>query len=109
MSHHLDSPAARKDVRPIVGAGDLRVWTGRAGDPFWIEPVVLHAIGEATAHGTRAELSSWSPAQATNLFAGHTVYSIVLEVPDHQLLAAVRPDRRFTTWALTSLATDAGG
>src|SRR5215472_5268822 len=25
------------------GAGGLRLWAGRAGDPFWIEPDVLHA------------------------------------------------------------------
>lgn len=25
----------------------LRVWAGKAGDPFWIEPDVLHAVGHA--------------------------------------------------------------
>ena len=93
----------------LTGSGGVRVWTGRAGDPFWIEPVVLAAIGEATAHGTRVDLSSWTPEQATNRFAGHTVWSIVLEVPDERLMPAVAADGRFTTWALASLATDAGG
>ena len=32
----------------------------------------------------------WDPAKAKNLFAGHTVYSIVLEVPDAELLATPR-------------------
>jgi hypothetical protein len=93
----------------LTGSGGVRVWTGRAGDPFWIEPVVLGAIGEATAHGTRVELGSWTPEQATNHFTGHTVWAIVLEVPDELLVPAVAANRRFTTWALTSLATDAGG
>ena len=32
-------------------------------------------------------LWGWDPAKAKNLFAGHTVYSIVLEVPDAELSA----------------------
>jgi hypothetical protein len=87
----------------------LRLWTGKAGDSFWIEPDVLHAVGRALTDGTRADLSSWRPAEATNLFAGHTVYAIVLEVPDAQLLPDAGPDRDIHVWALTSLATDAGG
>jgi len=58
----------------ITTADGLRLWVGKAGDPFWIEPDVLHAIGHALADGTRADLSSWNPAKAKNLFAGHTVY-----------------------------------
>ena len=64
----------------------LRVWTGRAGDPFWIEPDVLHAVGHAFQDGTTIDLSGWNPAKARNAFAGHTVYSIVLEIPDDELL-----------------------
>ena len=93
----------------IAAAAGVRLWVGKAGDPFWIEPDVLHAIGHALADGTRADLGSWSPAKAKNLFAGHTVYSIVLEVPDDQLLPIAKPDKRINAWALTSLATDAGG
>ncbi|GII53733.1 hypothetical protein Pth03_21220 [Planotetraspora thailandica] len=87
----------------------LRLWAGKAGDPFWIEPDVLHAIGHALTDGTRADLSSWTPAEAKNLFAGQTVYSIVLEVPDDQLLSAAGADRRIGVWAVANLATDAGG
>jgi hypothetical protein len=87
----------------------LRLWAGRAGDPFWIEPDVLHAVGRALTDGARADLSSWRPSEATNLFAGQTVYAIVLEVPDAQLLPDVGPDRHIHVWALASLATDAGG
>ena len=64
----------------------LRVWAGKAGDPFWIEPDVFHAVGHAFQEGTTIDLSGWDPRRAKNLFAGHTVYSMVLEIPDEQLL-----------------------
>jgi len=90
-------------------ATGLRVWTGKAGDPFWIEPDVLHAVGHAFQDGTTINLSGWDPSRAKNLFAGHTVYAIVLEVPDQELLADAGDARRIGVWALSTLATDAGG
>lgn len=87
----------------ITEAG-LRIWTGKAGDPFWIEPDVLHAVGHAFQDGTIVDLSAWDPAKAKNLFAGHTVYSIVLEVPDKELLPEAGGNRRIGVWALTTLA-----
>ncbi|GAA2905066.1 hypothetical protein GCM10010517_71210 [Streptosporangium fragile] len=90
-------------------AGGGRVWVGKAGDPFWIEPDVLHAVGHAFQDGTIVDLSSWNPAGAKNLFAGHTVYSIVLEVTDEELLPVAGEDHRIGVWGLTWLATDAGG
>ncbi len=90
-------------------ATGLRVWAGKAGDPFWIEPEVLHAVGHAFQDGTSINLSGWDPSQAKNLFAGHTVYSIVLEVPDKELLAEAGDKRRIGVWAVSTLATDAGG
>jgi hypothetical protein len=56
-------------------ASGLRVWAGKAGDPFWIEPDVLHAVGHAFQDGTTVNLSGWDASRAKNLFAGHTVYS----------------------------------
>ena len=87
----------------------IRFWAGKAGDPFWIEPDVLHAVGHAFQDGTIIDLSGWNPSAAKNLFAGHTVYSMVLEVPDSELLASTRDNRRIDVWALATLATDAGG
>jgi hypothetical protein len=87
----------------------LRVWAGKAGDPFWIEPDVLHAVGHAFQDGTTINLSGWDPGRAKNLFAGHTVYSIVLEVPDKELLAIEGDQPRIGVWAVSTLATDAGG
>lgn len=91
-----------------ISAG-LRVWAGKAGDPFWIEPDVLHAVGHAFQDGTPVDLSGWDPSRAKNLFAGHTVYSIVLEVADGELLAGETDERRIGVWAVSTLATDAGG
>ena len=87
----------------------LRVWAGKAGDPFWIEPDVLHAVGHAFQDGKTIDLSGWDPSRAKNLFAGHTVHSIVLEVPDGELLADAGGKRRIGVWAVATLATDAGG
>jgi hypothetical protein len=93
----------------VTTAAGLRFWAGKAGDPFWIEPDVLHAVGHAFQDGTAVNLSGWDPSHAKNLFAGHTVYSIVLEVPDSELLAGAGDRRRIGVWAVSSLATDAGG
>jgi len=87
----------------------LRAWAGKAGDPFWIEPDVLHAVGHAFQDGTTIDLSGWDPSHARNLFAGHTVYAIVLEVPDTVLVSDVNDNPRIGVWAVSTLATDAGG
>ena len=93
----------------ITTPAGLRAWAGRAGDPFRIEPDVLHAVGHAFQDGKSVDLSGWDPSRAKNLFAGHTVYSIVLEVPDSELLAGADNERRIGVWAVSTLATDAGG
>ena len=93
----------------VATPAGLRVWAGKAGDPFWIEPDVLHAVGHAFQDGTGVDLSKWDPAKAKNLFAGHTVYSIVLELPDKELLEGAGDRRRIGVWAVSTLATDAGG
>jgi hypothetical protein len=93
----------------ITAEGGLRLWAGPAHDPFYLDAVVLHAIGDAFANGTRADLSNWSPATAKNApFADDDLYSVVLEVPDRDLLS-IAPDGRIGSWSLSSLATDAGG
>jgi Domain of unknown function (DUF4331) len=94
---------------PTTTAAGVRVWAGKAGDPFWIEPDVLHAVGHAFQDGTVVNLSGWDSSRAKNLFAGHTVYSIVLELPDSELLAGASDTRQIGVWAVSTLATDAGG
>ncbi|MGB7727697.1 MAG: DUF4331 family protein [Candidatus Acidiferrum sp.] len=93
----------------VTTASGSRVWAGKAGDPFWIEPDVLHAVGHAFQDGTTVNLAGWDPSRAKNLLAGHTVYSIVLEVPDRELLAGAGDTHRIGVWAVSTLATDAGG
>lgn len=87
----------------------LRIWAGKAGDPFWIDPDMLHAVGHAFEDGTKLSSSMFDPHKSKNLFAGHTVYTIVLEVPDDQLLTISGGRRQVDVWAVASLATDAGG
>lgn len=93
----------------VATKSGLRVWAGKAGDPFWIEPDVLHAVGHAFQEGKVVDLAGWDPKRAKNLFAGRTVYSIVLEVPDQELLDGRGDERRVGVWAVSTLATDAGG
>lgn len=90
-------------------AARLRVWADKAGDPFWIEPDVLHAVGHAFQDGTTVNLTGLDASRAKNLLAGHTMCSIVLEVPDRELLAATGGNRQLGIWAVSTLATDAGG
>ncbi len=92
----------------VIGDHGARVWTGRAGDPFWIEADVLHAVGHAFQDGTKVELGDWTPDRAANFFAGHTVHAIVLEVARDQL-ESTASDGRIGAWAVASLRTDAGG
>jgi hypothetical protein len=93
----------------LITPTGLRAWAGKAADPFWIDLDLVHAVAHALADGTRVDLKGWDPARAKNSFAGHTVYSIVLEVPDDQLLPKGSTNRRIGVWALSTLATDDGG
>ena len=70
---------------------------------------MLHAVGHALQDGTTINLSGWDPSKAKNLFAGHTVHAMVLEVPDDVLLADAGSNRRIGVWAVSTLATDARG
>lgn len=93
----------------VTTPSGVRAWAGHAGDPFWIEPTVLHAVGHAFEDGTVVNLDGWEPSQAKNFFAGQTVYSIVLELPDAVLLEGAGDNRHIGVWAVSTLATDAGG
>jgi Domain of unknown function (DUF4331) len=71
--------------------------------------VCLHAVGHAFQDGAVIDLTGWDPSKARNLFAGHTVYSIVLEKPDAELVVDAFGNKRVGVWAVATLATDAGG
>ncbi|MFF2463674.1 DUF4331 family protein [Streptomyces mirabilis] len=95
--------------KEAAGSTGERIWVGRAGDPFWIDHDVLAAVGEAFGHGERVDLSGWDRSTAANLFAGQTVHSIVLEIPDEEVLQQTGGTHALGTWAVSILATDAGG
>jgi len=108
---HAQGEVVAKGVtgKEVTAPSGVRAWAGKAGDPFWIEPDVLHAVGHAVQDGTTINLSGWDPSRAKNLFAGQSVYAMVLEVPDAVLLAGAGNGRRIGVWAVSTLATDAGG
>lgn len=86
----------------------LRMWAGRAGDPFWMNPEVVEAVGRAFQNGTDVTLPAAHSDEVTSLFSGQKVRSIVLEVPDDELLSLTHA-RDIAVWGVTALATDAGG
>lgn len=90
----------------VIGDHGVRAWAGRAGDPFWVELDVLRAVGHALQDGTKVELGEWRPDRAANFFAGHTVHSIVLEVPGDQV-ESTASHGRIGAWAVASVRTDA--
>jgi hypothetical protein len=93
----------------IAGADGLRLWAGPAPDPFYIDPTVLKAVGEAFHHGTKVDLSGWQAATAVNLFTGTQVSAIVLELPTAVFGGIGGEQGRIGVWGTTTLATDAGG
>jgi hypothetical protein len=93
----------------ITADGGLKLWAGPAHDPFYLDGVPLHAIGEAFANGTTVNLGDWTPAIAKDVpFGADNLYSVVLEVPDADL-HSVAHGGQISSWALVVLATDAGG
>jgi hypothetical protein len=55
------------------------------------------------------DLSGWDRGKAANVFAGQTVNSLVLEIGDEELLNRTGGSRDLGAWAISALATDAGG
>ena len=91
----------------VVDGGDVRIWAGKITDWFYIDLSLLFKINAAIKDGTAPDLSDWRPHEAQNSFADTTVESIVLEI-SHQH-PKLRPGAHIGVWAVTKLATDAGG
>lgn len=90
-----------------AGVGDVRIWTDRVIDPFYVDLDRLGTINAALADGAKVDSSAWSPQKAKNSFADTTVHAIVLEVSHrHPLL---QPGTQIGVWCATKVATDAGG
>ena len=49
----------------VTTPSGLRAWAGHAGDPFWIEPDVLHAVGHAFEDGTKGISPAGTRAKRT--------------------------------------------
>jgi len=55
--HEVGTIVAKGTTDDVVTTkSGLRVWAGRAGDPFWIEPDVPHAVGHAFQDGKVVDL-----------------------------------------------------
>jgi hypothetical protein len=89
------------------GADGVRVWAGRAVEPFFLDLGQLAAVDQLVIDGKDVDVTGYLPGTARNTFAGATVQSIVLRVPhsDTHLFY----DRMIRVWSTTRLATDAGG
>ena len=117
--HLLTGPDARDDAATgellargrtnseIAGSAGLRLWAGRARDPFYVDLRQVRAINAAVAQGAEPDSAGWSPQVAQNSLAGSTIHAIVLEVADQD--PRLGRDRRIGVWSATKLATDAGG
>ncbi|MEU4835892.1 DUF4331 family protein [Streptosporangium sp. NPDC023615] len=115
----LTGHAARNDTAPgdllaegttgeiISGWDGLRLWAGRALDPFYVDLAQVRAVNAAVRNGAPVETPGWEPGAAKNSFSGSTVHSIVLEIHDRD--PRLGSDRRVGVWVTTKLATDAGG
>ena len=94
---------------PVTTSSGLRIWAGKAGDPFWIEPDVLHAVGHAFQDGTAIDLSGWNSGQARTCLPARPFIQLCWKCPMANLLSDAGGNRRIGVWALATLATDAGG
>jgi uncharacterized protein DUF4331 len=103
----------------IDGSRGIRIWVGRAGDPFFINGTVVAAVTEAVQAGARLDLRAVAADTGpANLFGGTNVNAIVIEFPDG-ILPRPRPgwfhrrerpgdwqDGRVGFWATTAVRHD---
>jgi len=88
-------------------AGPVKVWAGRAADPFYFDLSLLEPVSSSVTGGTALDLSEWRPEEAENTFADTTVASIVLEVPHGY--AGLSAGTRVAVWCATKLSDGSGG
>ncbi|GAA0228603.1 DUF4331 family protein [Cryptosporangium japonicum] len=88
----------------VDGPGGLRIWAGRAAEPFYLDLGLLGAVDQVVQHGEDVPITGWA---GQNTFAGAAVDSIVLQLPHTDPVVA--PGRDIRVWSVAKLATDAGG
>jgi hypothetical protein len=91
----------------VAGRRGVRIWAGRAADPFYINPGVVTAVAQTVQAGAPLDVRALATAEPANLFAGHNVNAIVLEVPDNLLTAQPRA-RRGRPWPRTGRRISSG-
>ncbi len=95
---------AQGSTDEVFGGEDgLQVFTGSAGEPFFMEGRVITAVKTAVTEGAKLALDDFDPSTAQNLFGNTNVSTIVLEVPNDWL------GDEIGFWGTVALATDAGG
>ncbi|HEV3382059.1 MAG TPA: DUF4331 family protein [Trebonia sp.] len=67
----------------VHGQRGMRVWAGRAADPFYINGQVIGAVATAVQAGTPLDLRALAAdGEPVNLFGGYNVNALVVEFPD---------------------------
>lgn len=89
-----------------ASGSDVKLWSGRVGDSFYIDLSLLDMVNGAVRNGKALDLSSWDPKNAKNSFANTTVDSIVLEVPHSH--PELRPNTAIVVWCTTKVADENG-
>ena len=90
--------AAGRTEEIVTTPDGVKVFVGRAGDPFYLDGTVVTAVLTALRNGAAVDLSAFDPQRASNLFAGTNVTAIVLEVPE-ELIGS----ETISLWATTTL------
>ena len=96
--HAAGTVIAMGSTDDVLSANDgTRAWAGMAGDPFWIEPDVLHAVGHAFQDGTIVDLTSGIRARPPTSSPGTT------STPSCSKSRMARLDQHGREWADRSL------
>jgi hypothetical protein len=87
----------------ITGQGGLRLWAGRVDEPFYLDATVRDAVQTAVQDGAAVDLGSWQAGDAVDAFADSTVNTIVLEIPDGDLIDLIDPSMEVGIWGRTAM------
>lgn len=83
----------------------VKMFAGRAGEPFYIAAPAITAVATAVTTGTPLDMGDFDPNTATNAFAGTNVNTIVIELPNLWGLLHYLP---IGVWGSVHVPTDDG-
>ena len=86
----------------LTGADGLRLWTGRAIDPYYADLTLLRAMDRALNEASA--IPRWTCQTAKNDFEGSTIHAIVLEVADSDPDLPAGVDVK--VWSTSKVLTD---